>query len=158
MLAVRRAVADDVDFLSAAQEFPHARGFVTRASAELVRAALDDPARFTFVITEDGRAAGMMLVACDPLTSWLVELRRLVVTNPGRGVGAFALSWLISWCFKELGAHRIWLEVVASNTRARRLYESAEFRLEGTFRDGFRDENGRYEDLCVYGLLAKEAR
>jgi RimJ/RimL family protein N-acetyltransferase len=86
------------------------------------------------------------------------RLRRIIVTQPGRGIGASAMRWVVAHAFETLGAHRIWLEVVASNTVARRLYERAGFAHEGTHRDGYRDVDGRYADLCTYGLLATDAR
>ena len=49
-----------------------------------------------------------------------------------------------------------YLEVRASNEIARRLYERAHFVLEGTWRDGFRDHDGSFHDLCAYGLLKSE--
>lgn len=40
--------------------------------------------------------------------------------------------------------------VVASNTRARRLYESLGFVPLGTIPKGFRMKDGHYEDICPY--------
>ncbi|HEY1729690.1 MAG TPA: GNAT family protein [Candidatus Baltobacteraceae bacterium] len=156
MLAVRRATLDDVDFIHVAHDAAHARAFVHPVPLDAVRAALEDPARGTFILTKDGERAGMLLLAYDPEAPWLVELRRIIVTKQHGGIGTFALQWLVSRCFNEIGADRIWLEVVESNTRARRLYERAGFKHEGTFRDGFRDEDGRYANLCVYGLLRRD--
>jgi diamine N-acetyltransferase len=59
--------------------------------------------------------------------------------------------------FDEQSAHRAFLEVYAHNTRARKLYERFGFTYEGTYRDGARNpRTGRYEDLCIYGLLDNE--
>ena len=40
--------------------------------------------------------------------------------------------------------------VVATNTRARRLYEKLGFTQLGTIPGGFRSKDGRYEDICPY--------
>ena len=40
--------------------------------------------------------------------------------------------------------------VVATNTRARRLYEKIGFRQLGTIPGGFRMKDGHYEDICPY--------
>lgn len=40
--------------------------------------------------------------------------------------------------------------VVASNLRARRLYERLGFQLSGTVPGGFLLKDGRYEDICIY--------
>lgn len=42
--------------------------------------------------------------------------------------------------------------VVATNTRARRLYEKIGFTQLGTIPKGFRQKDGRYEDICPYYL------
>ncbi len=158
MLAVRPATLSDVDFLVSTQDAPHARGFIHSATADQMIAALENLERATFIITDDDAPVGMLLFAYEPDDPWLIELRRIVVMTPGRGVGAYALQWLVDWGFNTIGAHRIWLEVVESNARARRVYERAGFRLEGAYRDGFRGKDGKYADLCVYGLLKSDAR
>jgi RimJ/RimL family protein N-acetyltransferase len=157
VIAVRAATVDDVVFIAAAQSVPHARGFVHPATEDEVRAALGRDDRATFVITRDGAPAGMMLVALEPNLPWLVEFRRLIVTDPGRGIGTVAVRWLIDWAFGERRAHRIWLDVVESNARARALYERCGFIHEGTYRDGYRnDGDGTFGNLCIYGLLATD--
>ena len=156
MIAVRGAAEADVAFLTAAQAVPHARGFVLPATEAEVRAALTQPDRATFVVTDEGAPVGMFLLATFPDPPWLVELRRIVVTRPGRGIGTFALQWALTFAFEHVRAHRIWLEVVESNGPARRLYERGGFVHEGTHRDGFRDEDGSFHDLCLYGRLVTD--
>ena len=158
MIAVRDATEADVAFIAAAQAAPHARGFVLAATESEVRAALDRTDRMTFVIVEDGEPAGMMLLGRYAEAPWLIDLRRFVVTRPGRGIGTAALRWAIARCFDEYGAHRITLDVVESNERARRLYERCGFVHEGTYRDAYRDPDGAYANLRIYGLLATDPR
>ena len=43
--------------------------------------------------------------------------------------------------------------VVASNTRARHLYERIGFTQLGTIPGGFRMKDGRYEDICPYYIM-----
>ena len=43
--------------------------------------------------------------------------------------------------------------VVATNTRARRLYEKLGFSQLGTIPGGFRMKDGRYEDICPYYIV-----
>jgi RimJ/RimL family protein N-acetyltransferase len=158
MLAVRPATEDDAAFIVAAHELPHARGFVLPPTEDDVRAAFAKPDRATLILTADGVAAGMVLLGFFPDPPWLVELRRIIVTQPGRGIGTFAMRWVVAHAFDTLAAHRIWLDVVESNAVARRLYERAGFVHEGTYRDGYREIDGRYANLCMYGLLASDPR
>ncbi|HTW84769.1 MAG TPA: GNAT family protein [Candidatus Sulfotelmatobacter sp.] len=71
-------------------------------------------------------------------------------------VVAYALQRMIARAFDEHGAHKLYAEVVAHNAASRQLCEKAGFVLEGVWRDGFRDDDGRYHDLCAYGLLAAD--
>jgi RimJ/RimL family protein N-acetyltransferase len=157
-IAFRPATHADVDAIVAMQIAPHARDFVLAATPDEVRAALENPERATFVITTDGEPAGMLLLVHEPRFPWLVEFRRIVVMQPGRGIGTAAVEFVIDWAFRERHAHRIHLDVVAANGRARRLYERAGFVHEGTLRDGFSAGDGSYGELCQYGLLATDPR
>ncbi|MGA3035937.1 MAG: GNAT family protein [Vulcanimicrobiaceae bacterium] len=157
-IEVRPASANDVDFIVSAQEAPHARGFLHHIDRATVLAALDQPDRRAFIVTEAGERAGVMLFGYDAALPWLVEFRRVAIVRPGRGIGTAALRWAIEWCFNTIEAHRLWLEVVESNLRARALYERLGFIYEGAYRDGFRNADGGFEDLCVYGMLASDQR
>jgi RimJ/RimL family protein N-acetyltransferase len=156
VIAIRPATGDDVAFIAAAQSTPHARGFVNPATEDEVGSALANPDRATFVIMDDDEPAGMLLLGYFSAAPWLVELRRIVVTRPGRGIGTHALRWTITHAFGERNAHRISLDVVEANDRARHLYERCGFIHEGTQRDGYRSDDGRYGNLCTYGLLATD--
>lgn len=156
MIAVRDATEADVAFIVAAQSAPHARRFVLAATPEMIRASLGRGDRATFVIEHDGEPAGMLLFGFYDEAPWLIDFRRIVVTRPGRGIGSLALRWSIAWAFEQRGAHRITLDVVETNDRARRLYERAGFVYEGTYRHGYRDPDGNYANLCIYGLLTTD--
>jgi RimJ/RimL family protein N-acetyltransferase len=106
------------------------------------------------VLDAAGERIGLWRASIDP--EWYCELRTIVVAQPGRGAGAWALRSALAWAFEERGVHRCALYVVASNTRARALYEHHGFVLEGTEREGFRSTAGAYEDLCHYGMLEGE--
>jgi RimJ/RimL family protein N-acetyltransferase len=58
--------------------------------------------------------------------------------------------------FDDVGAHRIFVEVIASNYTGRRLYESVGSREEGLYRDGYRDESGPFRNLVPYGMLVSD--
>jgi diamine N-acetyltransferase len=57
--------------------------------------------------------------------------------------------------FDDLGAHRFWLDVQRRNTRARALYDSEGFVLEGELREAVRVPGG-FETLAVMSMLAAE--
>ncbi|MGP6157567.1 MAG: GNAT family N-acetyltransferase [Vulcanimicrobiaceae bacterium] len=66
------------------------------------------------------------------------------------------MNEVLRWVFESQRAHKVYLETIASNVPARRLYDNLGFVLEGTWRDGFRGRDGAYHDLCAYGMLARE--
>jgi RimJ/RimL family protein N-acetyltransferase len=73
----------------------------------------------------------------------------------GQGYGADATRTMLRFAFHELGLHRVELEVYDSNPRARRCYEKAGFRHEGTRRQAlFR--NGRWQDTHTMAVLCDE--
>jgi RimJ/RimL family protein N-acetyltransferase len=61
--------------------------------------------------------------------------------------------------FRDLHAHRFWLDVRSLNTRALRLYASEGFVEEGRLRECLRvgtDDTAGWESLVVMSLLARE--
>ena len=121
-----------------------------------MRATVDEPARERrIVLDHDGTPVGFWSLTVHD--GRLVELNRIIALAPRRGIGSWALRRMVERAFDDLGAHKVYLEVTADNTPARALYEREGFVLEGTFRDGYRDETtGTYKDLCAYGMLEHE--
>jgi RimJ/RimL family protein N-acetyltransferase len=73
-------------------------------------------------------------------------------SHVGRGYGTDAVRVLARYGFRAMGLHRIGLELVAFNTRARRTYEKAGFQAEGVRRESvFVD--GAFADEVIMGLL-----
>ena len=155
-LTFRRATPDDARTIVGFASLPHARGAMHVPGIVAVASDVVSPNVRAFVVERDGDVVGYVrLVDVD---GWLVEFSTLVARETGAGIGWFAMREGLRFAFDALRAHRASLEVVASNARARRLYESFGFVLEGTWRDGFRDEGGAFADLCAYGLLEDEYR
>jgi RimJ/RimL family protein N-acetyltransferase len=57
--------------------------------------------------------------------------------------------------FRDLGAHRFWLDVKALNVRAQALYRSEGFIEEGRLRESVRTGEG-YDSLVVMAMLERE--
>jgi RimJ/RimL family protein N-acetyltransferase len=152
-LAVRAATEADISDIVRLHEHPHVRAFLDPPSERQVRDALARESAAQFLIESDRGCEALLLLGY--MDDWLVELRRIAVARPHCGIGRFGVEWVLKHAFEERGAHRVYLEVHARNERARRLYESAGFTHEGTFRDGTRHwESRAFEDLCAYGKLA----
>ena len=70
----------------------------------------------------------------------------------GRGHGTEAVRLLSAFGFRELGLHRIGLQVFVTNGRAIRAYEKAGFAQEGRLREAACID-GEYVDVVCMGIL-----
>lgn len=59
---------------------------------------------------------------------------------------------ILNYAFDTLGLHRVYLNVLEQNERARHFYTKCGFVYEGTSRDAIL-LNGRYESLAWYGMI-----
>lgn len=75
----------------------------------------------------------------------------------GTGIGRACTSFMLRFGFEELQLHRIYLSVLETNERARRLYESLGFVHEGKLRHA-QWKGGRYLDVHVMSILEDEWR
>jgi len=87
------------------------------------------------------------------LSAGIVEFGMMVAPgHRGAGVGKLFLAELISWA-EQNDAHKVMLEVWPHNDRARALYESAGFEIEGTLVKHYRRNNGELWDCLLMGLV-----
>jgi diamine N-acetyltransferase len=96
----------------------------------------------------------LILIGCRSRHQSL-ELKRMVVRDKGQGFGRAALRVAKKVAFDELKAHRLWLDVKAHNTRAKALYDSEAFVVEGTLREAVRVADG-FESLVIMSMLQPE--
>lgn len=75
----------------------------------------------------------------------------------GRGIGRFSAEELLRHAFCDLGMERVELSVLDGNDRARSLYESLGFVVEGTRRSAVFKGGSRF-DLVLMSLLRDEWR
>ncbi|WP_225754665.1 GNAT family N-acetyltransferase [Actinotalea sp. Marseille-Q4924] len=73
----------------------------------------------------------------------------------GRGLGTEALRLVLDHAFRTVGLHRVELEVLDFNPRARHVYEQLGFVLEGTRREAFRLD-GAWADAHTMAILEQE--
>ena len=134
---------------------PEALPFILRWSDHEHLAAISDPDQVHLAIDVGDQLAGFALLAGIGNHHRSVELRRLVVSPPGQGLGKTALALIIQHAFERLGAHRLWLDVKVANRRGRRAYERAGFIREGVLRDALLTD-GNYESLIVMSILESD--
>jgi diamine N-acetyltransferase len=153
-LRLRPTREDDLDFVVAAEADPDNAPFLAPSPRGDHLRFMADPLQRHLIAEADGRAVGFALLRLHP-EGRAVELRRIAVTEKGRGYGRATLALAIRAAFEEHGAHRLWLDVKPHNERARSLYRSAGFVEEGLLRDALYN-GGRFESLVVMSMLRPE--
>ena len=77
------------------------------------------------------------------------------MAEKGKGYGRSALDQIKQQAFEDYSAHRLWLDVIEPNHRARKLYEQAGFVYEGTLRECHKTETG-FVSLVLMSMLRSE--
>jgi diamine N-acetyltransferase len=154
---LRPTLLSDLAFVISVEQAPGNLPYITPWDRTQHEAAIRFP-DFRHFIVEAGPgwpAAGFVILQGCRNPHGSVELKRIVLQEHGRGVGRACLRRLAEIAFRDLGAHRFWLDVKGRNTRAQALYRSEGFVEEGRLRQAVRTGEG-FDDLIVLSLLADE--
>lgn len=155
-MRLRLATQDDIPAILALERTPMAREFVGQWSEDRHRTTLaGGDARYFVSETEWGEVQAYAILRGIQESSNAIELKRIVVAAPERGLGRRMLTEMIRIAFRELDAHRLFLDVYEDNARARHLYESLGFQYEGLMRDAARRED-HWCNLCLMSILETE--
>lgn len=98
---------------------------------------------------------GYVILAMTNKEDQSIELRRIVIKAKGIGLGRACLQWMKNYCFLELKAHRVWLDVFLENHRALKLYLSEGFVREGVKRECISGD-GIKRSLYILSILHHE--
>jgi diamine N-acetyltransferase len=154
---LRPTMLSDLDWVVSVETDPVNRPFITPWERTQHEGAIRFPdARHFIVEAGQGteRAGFVILQGCrNPNRS--VELKRIVLQPKGRGLGRECVRLLKGIAFRDLKAHRFWLDVKGLNTRAQTLYASEGFVEEGRLRESVRAGDG-YDSLIVMSMLDRE--
>lgn len=156
-IRLRTTVEDDLDFVLDAEQSAENRAFVTRWTREQHREAANanDQRHLIIETGAEGRRVGYILLAGLTSEHQSIEFRRIVVTEKGKGYGREAFRLVKEIAFKQLLAHRLWLDVKEHNARARHVYESEGFVVEGLLRECIKADDD-YESLLIMSMLRDE--
>jgi len=133
---------------------------LTRAQvAEELARLVGSPANSVFLVVErkSGQPIGFAGLYDINASARKAEFRILLgeAAYRGRGYGTEVTELLTFYGFDRLNLNRIWLGVTDDNLGARRAYEKAGYRYEGTLRqDLYR--NSRYYDSVRMSVLRDE--
>jgi len=155
-MPLRPAVPADIPRIVALERTPHGRNFVGQWSEERHLATLTGgDARYFVSETESGELQAYAILRGLSEESGSIELKRVVVSTPERGLGRKILEELISIAFDGFHAHRLFLDVYDDNARARHVYESLGFQYEGVMREAAH-RDGKFFDLHLMSILDRE--
>jgi RimJ/RimL family protein N-acetyltransferase len=164
-VSLRRARLDDLDFLVALEAGDEVAPYLAAGrdrSREALFAEIErseaEPARCgRFVIEVDGEAAGTVAFELVNERSAIADLRGLAVDPRfrGRRVGVEAARLLQRHLIRDLGFHRLQLEVYGFNERAQAHAELSGYTREGVRRSAYRYGDG-WTDGVLYGLVAED--
>jgi RimJ/RimL family protein N-acetyltransferase len=160
-LRLRPTMLSDLDFVISVEADSHNRPFITPWDRMQHEGAVRFP-DFRHFIVEAGEvyasAGFVILQGCrNPHRS--VELKRVVLQTKGQGLGRACVRRLKQMAFRDLHAHRFWLDLKQLDTRAMALYESEGFVEEGRLRESVRlsgDAADGYDTLVVMSMLDRE--
>ena len=156
-LRLRPTMLSDLDFVIGVERDAANLPFITPWERTQHEGAVRFP-DFRHFIVEAGpgtQAIGFVILQGCRSPHRSVELKRLVLQRKGEGLGRACVRRLKQMAFRDLRAHRFWLDVKAGNPRAQALYASEGFVVEGTLRDAVRLDDG-YDSLIVMSMLEGE--
>ena len=155
-MLLRGARIEDVPQIMALESLPEYRTLVGTWSEEEHLSCLAHPDVRCFIAEQNAsEVAGFAIVRGLASEHRSLELKRIVVRAPGRGLGRQMLYLILKKAFEEYDAHRLWLDVFENNLRAQHLYSSLGFRRDGVLREAvYRD--GEYYSLVLMSLLHRE--
>ena len=165
MLSLRPTLLSDLDYVASVEVDPANLPFITPWERTQHEGAVRFPDFRHFIIEagagnaeRSSRDGFVILQGCrNPHRS--VELKRLVLQKKGQGLGRQCVRLLKRMAFRDLHAHRFWLDVKSLNERALSLYASEGFVEEGRLRESVRLFGGSadgYDSLVVMSLLDRE--
>ena len=168
LVVLRPVRAGDADHMWEMVTDPEGRR-LTGTTADIPRELNDDwcatvserPGRFDWAITHgsDEFLGEIVLNEIDEHDACANLRLALRPGHRGRGLGREAIQLVLAHAFGEqpkgLGLHRVSLDVLSINPRARMLYESLGFVVEGRLRESHRDGDF-WCDAIVMALLEDE--
>lgn len=154
---LRPTMLTDLDYVISVENDTQNLPFITPWERTQHEGAVRIPDFRHFIIEagEHYAAAGFVILQGCRNTHRSVELKRLVLQPKGQGLGRTCVRLLKQMAFRDLGAHRFWLDVKQMNTRAQHLYVSEGFVEEGRLRESVRVAEG-YDSLIVMSMLDRE--
>jgi RimJ/RimL family protein N-acetyltransferase len=155
-MVLQRTTVQDLAFVLAIEQSEINRVYIGQWNKEEHTSAIQDPDTLHLTIWDSsGKRVGYIIITGLQDTHLTVCIKRIVIHSKGFGYGKLSLCLVTDWIFRHTESHRLWLDVRDHNHRARHVYESCGFTLEGTLRDCMKVE-GHFESLHIMSILRYE--
>lgn len=160
VLSIRVALRAEMGYIHRLEHDPRNSPFISPESKAAHVAALKARGTLQLILESlpDRRRVGFIILRRWPGRDGNLELKRIVVDSKGRGFGREALRLVKTLAFDRLGVHRLELDVKDFNRRAKKLYLSEGFTIEGTLRECLKLKGRRRGSVILMSILRKELR
>lgn len=129
-----------------------------KAVAQMVREQ-KMPFVFHWVITLEGRPLGRVKGwEVNPYNGYVQLGYDIGPAWRGRGYMTEAVRAVIRYLLREAQAHRVYGMARESNMASRRVMEKCGMQHEGVMRGHFMAQDGSYDDVHIYGILADDLK
>ena len=152
-------MTSDLDFVISVEQDTANRPFITPWERTQHEGAIRFPDSRHFIVEAGAGypSAGFVILQGCRSPHRSIELKRMVLlpSVQGAGIGRTCIRLLAAMVFRDLRAHRFWLDVKGRNLRAQALYRSEGFVEEGRLRESVRVDDG-FDSLIVMSMLEDE--
>lgn len=154
---LRPTESGDIEKVVAFEQDPANEPFIRLWTPIQQQAGIANPNIGHFVVQrmDSGEMVGHVILVGIESNDHSLEFKRIVITSKGKGLGRDTVRAIKKYTFETLGFHRLWLEVLETNLRAKALYASEGFVEEGVHREAMR-QGDRFLSLIVMAMLAGE--
>lgn len=157
-IAIRKTKEKDLPYILTTESHRDNISYIVNWTLEEhIQAIQSDPNLLHLIVIEkkENKPVGYLLIngLNDPNQS--IELKRTAFSEKGKGYGRNMLKLMKEWVFAEKGANRFWLDVVDHNIRAKALYESEGFIVEGLQREAV-IINEQFQSIYLMSILKKD--
>lgn len=159
LIGLRKTKLEDLEYVLKTEANTENKPYVGQWSFEMHKASLIDET-ILHIIFEDlqtKQRIGYAILAGINDSNRALELRRIVISEKGRGYGKKALEGIKKLAFELNDYNRLWLDVRLHNERAQYVYRSVGFVEEGILREAVMVD-GIYESLKIMSILRTEYR
>lgn len=155
-LYIDEVVPEEIDEIIAIESHEENRDYLWIGTAEEHNDEISDPNHMLLIFRhkETSETKGYALIRLD-FKSHIFEVRRIAITDKGKGFGKESMLALIKYAFEEAQTNRLWLDVYPDNEIGIKLYESIGMHCDGVLRQNYLAERG-YLDQIIYSMLRSE--